>query len=357
MTFGSAQTLAHADPDLVGLLADLFAEVSGGDDVRAIEDRQELSGRMVETVIGAGLPDVGIPEEVGGQGGTHADAAAVLYAAGRSAAPYPFAEQGLTGGWLLACAGIGLPDGPFVTAVDADLTTAGDRVTGSVTRVPWLRQFTRVVALADGGAHVVVFALDGQRIEQGSCLAGEPRDSVEDIDAAVMAVAPAGVAKQAELEARAAATRVLLLAGACEAMLTQAVHYAAEREQFGRPINTFQAVATHLALIAEETAMASAAADMVTAALGTSRLRDEVAVAKIVAGESGSAVARAAHQVFGAMGVTAECDLQLFSRRIWTWRDEHGSEAAWSRALGERVLSAGPDGAWDVICEPIGGTP
>lgn len=356
MTHAETQSLAQPDPDLVEMLADLFGAVSTGDEVRAAEHHQALPERLVNTIVEAGLPFVGITEDIGGPGGSNADAAAVLRAAGRHACPFPLAEQALTGGWLLASAGIDVPDLAFVTAVNADLSTRGGRVTGSITRVPWLRQFTAVVALADGGANVVVCDVGGHEVERGSSLAGEPRDSIAILDAGIIGVAPAGTATQSELEARGAATRVILMAGAAESILFKAVQYAAEREQFGKPINTFQAVAAHLSLIVEEAAMTVAAADMVTAALGTSRLGDEVAGAKIVAGDSGTRIARSAHQVYGAMGVTAECDLQLLTRRLWTWRDEHGSEAAWSRRLGARVVSAGPDGAWDVVCEPIGGT-
>jgi acyl-CoA dehydrogenase len=132
------------------------------------------------------------------------------------------------------------------------------------------------------------------------------------------------------------------------------VRYASEREQFGRPINTFQAVASHLARIAEETAMVSAAADLVVFALAAETSRDEVAMAKAAAGESASTVARLAHQVHGAIGVTAECDLQLFTRRLLSWRDEHGGEAFWAREVGRRLFKAGTAGAWDIVAAPVG---
>jgi alkylation response protein AidB-like acyl-CoA dehydrogenase len=346
----------RADPDLVAMLVDVFGAECSGDDVRAAEVEQVLPRRMLDALVDAGLSHIGIAEQFGGPGGTTADAAAVIRAAGRHACPVPLAEQALTAGWLLGSAGLAVPEGPYVVATDADLTSARGLVGGTVRRVPWMRQISTVVGFADQGAHVVVLDVSGLPVEQGSSLAGEPRDGLVLDSAPAAAIASAGGATPTELRERAAATRVMLMAGACESILASTVRYAAERHQFGKPINTFQAVATHLAVMVEQTAMACAAADLAAAAIGTSRLGVEVAAAKIVVGESASKVAKSAHQVYGAMGVTAECDLQLFTRRIWTWRDEHGSEAFWSRALGQRVLAAGPDGAWDLVCEPMGGT-
>ena len=39
-------------------------------------------------------------------------------------------------------------------------------------------------------------------------------------------------------------------------------------------------------------------------------------------------------------GVTAELDLQLYTRRLHRWRGEYGSEHAWNLILGQAVLAA-----------------
>src|ERR1700744_6657891 len=58
-----------------------------------------------------GFSDVPVPEELGGAGGSLADAVQLLRAAGAHAAPVPLAESGLVGGGLLASAGLALPEG------------------------------------------------------------------------------------------------------------------------------------------------------------------------------------------------------------------------------------------------------
>jgi hypothetical protein len=46
--------------------------------------------------------------------------------------------------------------------------------------------------------------------------------------------------------------------------------------------------------------------------------------------------------VHGAIGITAEYDLQLFTRRLWTWASDFGSSQYWAGLLG-RVLLDGRD--------------
>lgn len=326
----------------------LFDDLCPGDVVREVERTGVLPGALMRAFVDAGLHQVGIPETAGGVGGTPADAAAIIRIAGRHACPLPVVELALTGGWLLGAAGIGLPEGLFTTCVNGDLTVTDGRVSGTGYRVPWLSQVEHVVALADNGTTVVRLPVAALQLTPGKNLAGEPRDSFKALDVvAETGRAPQGAVE--ELRARAAAGRALLMAGACESALRLTVRHAAERHQFGKPLNAFQAVASHLARIAEETAMAVAASDLVTLALEAQQPEHEAAVAKVVAGESASTVAKLAHQVHGAMGVTYEHDLQLFTRRIWAWRDEHGGEASWARTIGTRLVSAGADGAWDIV--------
>ena len=64
------------------------------------------------------------------------------------------------------------------------------------------------------------------------------------------------------------------------------------------------------------------------------------AVAKSRASAAAAIVAPMAHAIHGAIGVTAELDLQLYTRRLHRWRGEYGSEHAWNLILGQAVLAA-----------------
>jgi acyl-CoA dehydrogenase len=64
-------------------------------------------------------------------------------------------------------------------------------------------------------------------------------------------------------------------------------------------------------------------------------------------------VARLAHQVHGAIGFTQEHKLHHLTRRLWSWRDEAGTELHWSRVLGAGLLADGPDALWPALTRVV----
>jgi acyl-CoA dehydrogenase len=138
------------------------------------------------------------------------------------------------------------------------------------------------------------------------------------------------------------------MAGAMEAAADLTVDYAGQRQQFGRPIAAFQAVGQRLVRLSSE-----AEAGILATEVAARRFAEvgveagfEVGAAKATAGRAASEVATHAHQVHGAIGMTREYTLHHFTRRLWTWRQEWGSEARWSRAVGEQVTAAGAAALW-----------
>jgi acyl-CoA dehydrogenase len=117
--------------------------------------------------------------------------------------------------------------------------------------------------------------------------------------------------------------------------------------QFGRPIAKQQAVQHALAEAAAEVEAMRAVADAAVGVcaqggfLGDGALA-AVAAAKAQAGASAEVVARLAHQVHGAIGTTQEHPLHRVTLRLWSWRDEFGSERHWQQELGDLALAADP---------------
>jgi len=313
----------------------------------------------------AGLTLISVGETAGGSGGSLAQAAVVIRAAGRHAARVPLAETCLLGGWLLAEAGATIPTGPVV-AVAAETGGADGftvaraagcwRARGRLPRVGWGGVAERVVALTnvDGAETAVIFGPGDFAVEPGRNVAGEPRDRLI-VDAALdqAAVAPVGRGTGAELRRRAALGRVLLIAGALDQALELTIRYAGQREQFGRPLGRFQAVQHQIAELAAETAAVRAAADAALGQCAEDGFADPgssfaVAAAKVQAGRGATVGARIAHQVHGALGFTEEHRLRLSTTRLWAWRDEAGSPADWAAELGRRLL-AGDVAPWPVI--------
>jgi len=133
------------------------------------------------------------------------------------------------------------------------------------------------------------------------------------------------------------------IVGALERVLELTLAFANQRVQFGRPIAKFQAIQHQLAVMAEQVAAARMAAQLGCQCHPGRGLQSDslrAAVAKARCSEAAALVAPMAHAVHGAIGITAELDLQLFTRRLHVWRLEYGSETAWHRVLGHAVLDA-----------------
>ena len=287
----------------------------------------------------AGLTRALLPESAGGAGLDPKDALALIRAAGRHAAPAPLAET-LLAGWLLADAGIAVPDGPLTILQNLALGRTG-HLTGIARRVPWGQHAVAAAALVeqDGKHQVALVSAPAWRVTAGANLALEPRDDLV-IDGMPEQIAPTET-DAATLHRFGATLRTLAIAGALETVLDMTVAYAQERVQFGRPIGKFQAIQQNLAILAGQTVAAGAAADIAVDAFSAGLPLAPIAAAKARAGEAASIAAGIAHQVHGAIGFTQEHRLHFFTKRLWSWRDEFGNEAEWNLALGRLAAQAG----------------
>jgi acyl-CoA dehydrogenase len=143
-----------------------------------------------------------------------------------------------------------------------------------------------------------------------------------------------------DLQAAGALITATLMAGALQRLLAMTLQYANDRAQFGKPIGKFQAIQQQLAVLAEQAFAARMAAELGCAETGVLPQRLRAAVAKARAAEAAEKAAAIAHAVHGAIGVTAEFDLQLVTRRLQEWRGDHGSASYWHAQLGRALLDA-----------------
>ena len=290
-----------------------------------------------------GLTRVLAPEAEGGAGGTWADAAIVLKAAGRHVAPLPLAEAVLAH-WLLAESGIPAPDG-VLTVMEGNFALAGGKLSGTAPRVPWGRNAAHGVALV--GAEIVLAPLAGAAIAPDINVAREPRDAVtlKNVTAQSASVA----LPENALRLFGALIRACQMAGALDYLAAQTVAYANERTQFGKPIGKFQAIQQQLAVLATQAAAAGIAADHACASLNKGDAAFEIAVAKIRADDASSIATSIAHQVHGAIGFTYEHGLHFATRRLWSWRAEFGAGAEWAESLGRETIARGADALWPYV--------
>lgn len=311
-----------------------------------------------DAIEDAGLPLALVPEAKGGFGLPIQEALDLIRIAGTCAVPLPFAES-LLAHRIAAEAGLEPSCGPLTLApvLPADRLVLERRdgvwkLSGVAHRVPWGRHAPALVlASAPDGLYVARVQPEQATVTPGTNLADEPRDTLHYADTrlADAAVAPAGAFTLDALEMLGATARSLAMAGALERILQMTLDYAGQRTQFGRPIGQFQAIQHHLAVMAGQTAAARAAAAMATETVADHLCALAVGAAKIRCGEAAGAGAAIAHQVHGAMGFTREHSLHHFTKRLWSWRDEFGSEAQWSRRIGHEVARVGADGLWPLV--------
>jgi acyl-CoA dehydrogenase len=324
-------------------------------------ERGEWPAALWNALEAAGLPQALAPEAAGGAGVSWREALEVLRAAGRHAAPVPLAET-LVATALLAAAELDRPSGPLALAqaeegpLHLERAPDGWRARGRLAAVPWGRAASHVAttALLDDRPHLLLLRSSDASVRRGWSIAREPRDELV-LQGAPLAVAPLPAPLRADAAlVLGALARSAQMAGALERLLEDSVRHARERVQFGRPIGSFQAIQHALAVLAGETAAAAAA----TAAAARTAERGDptlaVAAAKLRSGEAAGIGARIAHQVHGAIGFTYEGALHFWTRRLWAWRAEHGSERFWAERLGRSVAARGSAALWPDVTAGLG---
>ena len=311
--------------------------------VRALRDAPCPNDRAVwRELAELGVAGVLVPEARGGAGLGLLDAALVAWALGHAAAPAPFLASGVMASVALRAVG-GAEADAWLEAL-----ASGERVFGvAATETFSVREGAGVTLEGDGlrgkalmavdacGADLLLVAVGGQRLAVVRADApGLAVTRLRTVDATrcTAEVVFDGVAPEALYEEAGPATdrmldagRVALAAdtlGACESMIEQAVAYARERRQFGRPIGSFQAVKHMCAEMAAE--LEPARSLLWYAAHAADALPDEAPLLACHvlahAAEIGREIASTATQVHGGIGWTDEQNLHFWFKRIATSR-------------------------------------
>lgn len=290
--------------------------------VRAVEQGAS-SGAMWDAIAESGFLDALVAVEQGGAGLPLLQVHPLWQALGRHAVPLPVGET-MIARYLLTAAGVHVPEGPIA------IVEAGS---AAETIVPFGLVADHVLVEAGGRLHLVATASTSRGLTgvQGSIAArvrwnGFSGDGV-------------GVAPHGGLRAIGAILRATLIAGAAGRLTAMTAAFANERVQFGKPIGRQQALQQNLAMMAEE-AVAARVASQLGCADGLPPSSVAAATAKSVASSAAARIAATAHAVHGAIGISDEHDLQLFTRRLHEWRLADGAETYWNRILGGVRLSA-----------------
>ncbi|WP_342066742.1 acyl-CoA dehydrogenase family protein [Achromobacter kerstersii] len=319
----------------------LFAQTCTPALLRAAEQGHSIAAAW-QACENAGFADALVPEAQGGAGLDLADALPVVLEAGRHLCPYPIAHTVLARAWL-ARAGHAVPKGSIAIAAQG-LSMQQDRMTG--VNVPWVRVADYVLAQADG--HVWLLPVAAGCVAPNGVHGSLDGEASWGLRAAVRVDGEAAGASRianrehgdTPLDELAAIAYAGLMAGAMDRVLAMTLDYANQRTQFGKAIGRFQAVQQQISVMAEHVWAARMAAQLAFQGRGGHPQALMAALGKARTSQAAPLVADIAHAVHGAIGITAEFDLQCYTRRLRDWRLAGGSESYWHARIGAAALSS-----------------
>jgi alkylation response protein AidB-like acyl-CoA dehydrogenase len=133
-----------------------------------------------------------------------------------------------------------------------------------------------------------------------------------------------------------------MLVGLAQGVLDTAREYALEREQFDRPIGSFQAIKHLLADMFVRVELARSATYAAAATVAQPRSGDgrrATSAAKILAGEAAITNSRAGIQILGGMGFTWDMLPHYYLKRGWVLENSFGTGTAHSLLLADAVAA------------------
>ncbi|WP_040925646.1 acyl-CoA dehydrogenase [Saccharomonospora marina] len=320
----------------------------------SITDLAARGGASTE-LASIGLFAIAVPEELGGAGAEVADLAVGLEQAASALLPGPVFGSALAGLVLARHAGAELAKEVVPALADGSARAAVALRTGGLVgrRTPdgglVVHGTTGPVLDADERAHLLLAAsVEGEpnwfllAPGQGSITRAEPFDTtrplatVELPETEIAPSAVLGTAPVTDLAVTLAAAEAAGVAGWC---VRTAADYAGVREQFGRPIGSFQAVKHLCAQLLCRAELAVALAWDAARAADTDPEQHALAAAVAGAGALDAAVENAKDciQVLGGIGFTWEHDAHRYLRRAVAMRQLFGGTACWRRRAGELV--------------------
>jgi alkylation response protein AidB-like acyl-CoA dehydrogenase len=305
---------------------------------RAWEDDTAHAPDLWRALADLGVVGLTVPESAGGLGMNELDLVLLLEECGRAALAEPIAETTAVAAPLLVASGheeaarwlAGIASGEAIISVVVDdgLASAADVAHAVVV----CRDDRVVLVPADGLELTRQLSVDGARRlfsvdwEDGAAVELSAGDDARVIKARMIDHGALACSAQ--------------LVGLAEQMLALTVGYVGQRQQFGVPVGSFQAVKHHLAdaLLAVEFAkpLVYNAAYAMAGSIDTSS-RD-VSMAKCAASDAARLVARKALQCHGAIAYTVEYDLHLWMKRSWALAASWGDARWHRRRVSESVL-------------------
>ena len=361
-------TFTPGQDEAAELAARILADRTGTERLRTVEAAGDRFDRDLWAALGeAGLLSLAVPEQHGGAGLGLVELCRVLVEVGRRVAPVPLATHGAVALLLAEHAdGVqqdrwlpGAADGTTVLAVSEERSHLPSRpvVRAEPEGEGWVLSGTKVMVRAGGAAAAYVVSASTDQglglflVEAGATglrsAPGRTSDGDEvarlDLDRApAQAVGTPGDDAATRLGRLLTACTAAELLGVTEGALHLTAGYARTREQFGRPIGTFQAVSQRLAdgyidVLGQRLVLWSAVwrlAEGLPAAT-------EVAVAKLWAADAAHRLAHTTVHVHGGVGIDLDGEAHRYFTTAKRFELAFGSATEQALSIG-RALATEP---------------
>jgi alkylation response protein AidB-like acyl-CoA dehydrogenase len=287
----------------------------------------------------AGITGIAVPDEHGGGGLGFLEISLVCEEVGRAVAPVPVVPTLVTAYVLSAHKAAtdvlaGVADGSTVltTAFEGEVLASrngdGYVLTGETPFVPYGAEADVVVVPASFGEGPVVALIrrgtPGVTVTELQTTNREPQAllALDGVRVAADDVVPHAEELLRDLRQHTTSALCSVAAGVCQTALDMTAKHTASREQFGKPIASFQAVGQRAADAYIDTELVR-----LTALQAAWRLSEgwpaveEVAVAKFWAGDGGMRALHACQHLHGGLGV--DLDYPLHRYFLWGKQLEH----------------------------------
>ena len=278
--------------------------------VRELAESRAYDDGLWSEICELGWPGIAIDEAHDGQGLGMVELVILCEELGYACAPTPFLSNAAAG-LVIRAAGTGEQSEGWLPGM------ASGEARGAAAFTP---DEAAIVPDAEGAAVIVLPEGDGAALVQASDAQVEPLELIDPTRSYSRVRAASGDPVPGDLEAgldRVAVAVAAELTGVAQRAMEMAIEYAKEREQFGRPIGSYQAVSHRCAqmlLDTEEarslTYYAAWAADAEPDSLPLAS-----SMAKARASDAAWRVTASALQVLGGIGFTWEHDLHFLLKR------------------------------------------
>ncbi len=366
-------TFTPEQDDAAALAAQILKDRTTPERLREVEAAGDrFDADLWRELAAAGLVSLALPEEYGGAGLGLTELARVLVEVGRTVAPVPLATHGpaalllaelgsdaqrsahlpaAASGELLVTAALNedrsyAPAHPETTAAQVD---GGWLLQGSKTAVPIGVRADLFLITAATGSGTGVFLVEAgaagltvepQRLTGAEAAARLRLDGVR-VDAEALVGQADGVAA-VRLQQLLVVAACAEQAGVTEGALALTSAYAREREQFGRPIGTFQAVSQRLADGYIDTVGQQLTLWQAVWRLEEGLPCDEaLAIAKLWASDAGHRIAHTTVHVHGGVGIDLDGVAHRYFSAAKRFDFAYGGTTAQALAVG-RGLAAIP---------------